>query len=430
MRDTIFALASARGRAGVSVVRISGSKAFAACETLCGDVPLARTAVLRKIWWRGEVLDQALVLTFAERASFTGEPVVEVHLHGSQAVLAATLGALAEIDGLRMATPGEFTRRALENGKLDLGQVEGLADLIEAETEAQRKHAMALMSGGLRDLAERWRTSVVRAAALLEATIDFVDEDVPLDVVPEVSALISRVTEDLRRQVVGFGAAERLRDGFEVALVGRPNAGKSTLLNALSGREAAITSVMAGTTRDVIEIRLVIRGLPVTVLDTAGLRATDDAIEKIGIERTVSRAESADLRVFLLDTAGDVPLITARQGDLMVLGKADLNVETSGLSVSGKTGVGVSDLVEAIGAELEMRMIGAATINRARHLQAVSIAISALECALSDVEGGPQRVELAAESLRQGIRALDSLIGRVDVEDLLGEIFSSFCIGK
>lgn len=429
MTDTIFALASARGRAGVSVVRVSGPAAMPACCALCGDVPPVRQAVLRSISWHGELIDQAVVLVFAKSASFTGEDSVEFQVHGSVAVLSALLSALSQQPGLRPALAGEFTRRALENGKLDLDQVEGLADLIEAETEAQRKHAMGLMSGRLRGLADGWRASLVRAAALLEATIDFADEDVPVNVVPEVTALTDAVLPALRREVAGFGAAERLRDGFEVALVGRPNAGKSTLLNALAGRDAAITSTVAGTTRDVIEVRLSIRGLPVTVLDTAGLRETSDEIEQIGIARTLARADQADMRVFLLDSAGDVPLLQPRAGDLLVQGKADL-VGAAGLAVSGKTGEGIAALVDSIGSTLEDRTAAASTINRARHLDAVSRAIWALESAQAEVKAGSDRVELAAEHLRQAIRSLDSLIGRVDVEDLLDEIFSSFCIGK
>ena len=429
MSDTIFALASARGRAGVCVVRVSGDRAWDACRALCGDVPAPRVAVVRKILWSGEVIDQALVLTFVEKASFTGEQTVEFHLHGSVAVLSAVLTALGSMEGLRAATAGEFTRRALENGQLDLAQVEGLADLIEAETEAQRRHAVALMSGKLRGLADGWRRSLVRAAALLEATIDFVDEDVPVDVVPEVSILVGAVIKDLHAEIRGFGSAERLRDGFEVALIGRPNAGKSTLLNALAGRDAAITSTVAGTTRDIIEMRLSIHGLPVTILDTAGLRETEDEIEKVGVQRTVSRAEAADLRVFLLDDADSVPMVSFQAGDLVVQGKADI-FTGSGLRVSGKTGEGIADLVEAIGTVLDSRLAGMASINRIRHLEAVQRAVRALELAEVEVQAGSDRVELAAEALRQAIRALDNLIGRVDVEDLLDEIFLSFCIGK
>jgi tRNA modification GTPase len=429
MTDTIYALASARGRAGVAVVRVSGPAAYAACRALCGDLPPVRQAVLRNLSWQGAVIDQSIVLVFGKGASFTGEESVEFQMHGSVAVLSSMFSALSEQPGLRSASAGEFTRRALENGQLDLDQVEGLADLIEAETEAQRKHAIGLMSGRLRGMADCWRASLVRAAALLEATIDFAEEDVPVDVTPEVIALSSTVLDALRQEVAGFGAAERLRDGFEVALVGRPNTGKSTLLNALAGRDAAITSTIAGTTRDVIEVRLAICGLPVTVLDTAGLRETSDEIEQIGIARTLDRAAQADLRVFLLDSSGDVPLLQPKPGDLICNGKADLR-KVRGLSVSGKTGEGIAALVDAIGAELQSRSASASTINRARHLDAVSRAIRALELAHAEVKAGVDRVELAAENFRQAIRCLDSLIGRVDVEDLLDEIFSSFCIGK
>jgi len=386
-------------------------------------------ASLRNIQWSGEVIDQALVLVFASGASFTGEESVEFHLHGSQAVLVAVLAALGSMEGLRQADAGEFTRRALENGQLDLAQVEGLADLIEAETEVQRRHAVAMMTGKLRELADLWRVSLVRAAALMEATIDFVDEDVPVDVVPEVDRLIEGVLSALRAEVAGYAFSERLRDGFEVALVGRPNAGKSTLLNALAGRDAAITSTIAGTTRDVIEVRLSIKGLPVTVLDTAGLREAEDEIERIGVQRTIDRAAAADLRVFLLDETQDVPMIAHAPGDLFVQGKADLHTKP-GLRVSGTSGDGIAALVDAIGSAIEARMASAASINRLRHLDAVGRAIRALETAQVEVQAGADRVELAAESLRQAIRALDSLIGRVDVEDLLDEIFSSFCIGK
>ncbi len=429
MKDTIFALASARGRAGVAIVRVSGPDAFAACVALCGALPPPRMATLRNISWHGEIIDQAIVVCFAKGASFTGEECVEFQVHGSPAVVSSLLAALADQPNLRAAEAGEFTRRALENGQLDLAQVEGLADLIEAETEAQRKHALSLMTGRLQGLADAWRASLIRAAALLEATIDFADEDVPVNVVPEVQALIGPVLSALRQEVAGFGVAERLRDGFEVALIGRPNAGKSTLLNALAGRDAAITSTVAGTTRDIIEVRLAIRGLPVTVLDTAGLRETEDEVEQIGISRTVERATRADLRIFLMDEGEDVPLVSRKAGDLVVHGKADLHSK-EGLSVSGKTGEGVARLVEEIGRVLETRTASASTINRTRHLECVNRAIRALEFALLEVDAGSDRVDLAAEQLRRAIRALDSLIGRVDVEDLLDEIFSSFCIGK
>jgi tRNA modification GTPase len=426
--DTIYALATARGRSGLAVVRISGPGAVAAGLLLCGSLPAARVAGLRRLTWGGELLDEALVLSFAEGASFTGEAVVELHCHGGPAVVGAVLRALSAQPGLRLAEPGEFTRRALENGVLDLAQVEGLADLIDAETEAQRRQAVRVLSGSVGQKVDGWRRDLIRAGALLEATIDFADEDVPVDVSPEVLTLIDGLMADLGREAAGVAAAERIRDGFEVAIVGAPNAGKSTLLNQLAGREAAITSEIAGTTRDVIEVRMEIAGLPVTFLDTAGLRDTEDRLERAGIERALARAEAADLRLFLSDGA-PLPLEPAGD-DLVVLGKADTKSGWSGLAVSGKTGAGVPELMARIGEILGERVGSAGALVRERHRVAVTTAIAALAESRAEVVRPDSRVELAAEHLRQAVRALDALVGRVDVDDLLGEIFASFCIGK
>ena len=422
--DTIYAPATARGKAGLAVVRLSGPMAWDAARALAGRLPPVRQAGVRQLCWNGEVLDQALVLLFAQGASFTGEAVAELHLHGSAAVVAAVLRALGAMPGLRLAEPGEFTRRALENGCLDLSQVEGLADLIDAETEAQRRQALRVLSGAVGQRAEGWRSALVRAAALLEATIDFADEEVPVDVGPEVLALLDVVLADLRIEAAGVRAAERVRDGFEVAIVGLPNAGKSTLLNALAGREAALTSEVAGTTRDVIEVRLELGGLAVTLLDTAGLRESVDRVEQLGVARAIERARAADLRVFLRDINGLPDDLLPEPEDIVVMGKAD-----AGGGVSGKTGAGLAELVAQITAILSLRAAGAATITRERHRLAVLAAVGALERARSEVETGG-RAELAAEQLRGAIRALESLVGRVDVEQILGEIFASFCIGK
>ena len=430
--DTIYALASARGKAGVAVVRLSGPEAWAAAGELMGrQIGAARQTQLCTLSHAGTVLDQALVLPFAKGASFTGEQVVELHLHGSTAVVAAVLVALSTLPGLRLAQPGEFTRRALENGCLDLAQVEGLAALIDAETEAQRKQALRVLSGAIGQRAEAWRSQLLRAAALLEATIDFADEDVPVDVTPEVLELIASVQADLHREADGTRIAERIRDGFEVAIVGLPNAGKSTLLNALAGREAAITSEHAGTTRDVIEVRMDIAGLAVTLLDTAGLRISDDAVETIGINRALERASGADLRVFLSDEQGQLPSGIAPSGDdLVVRGKADLAAQNGGLAVSGKTGLGIAALIAQISTVLETRASTAATLTHERHRIAVMQAMDALALACNEIEMGTDRAELAALYLRQAIMALESLVGRIDVEQVLGEIFARFCIGK
>jgi len=422
--DTIYALATARGRAGVAVVRISGPRAHHALALLC-DPPPVRIAKLRRLIWQGDVLDEALVLTF-DQASFTGETSAELHLHGSNAVVARVLQVLSAIDGLRMAEAGEFTRRALENGKLDLTQVEGLADLIDADTEAQRKQAVRVLSGAIGQKVEGWRQGLLRAAALIEATIDFADEDVPVDVVPEVRELIDAVLLDLHKETAS-AISERIRDGFEVAILGAPNAGKSTLLNALAGRDAAIISDIAGTTRDIIEVKMDIAGFAVTLLDTAGLRETDDVIESIGVSRAISRAADADLRIFLLQSADEVLLTAPLPDDLVYLGKSDLN---GGQGLSGKTGQGIDDLIEKIGQILEQRTASAGVLIRERHRIAVQTGISALNAAKSALPRAGDQPELIAAELRVALNTLEALLGRVDVEMLLGEIFSSFCIGK
>jgi tRNA modification GTPase len=426
--DTIFALASARGKAGIAVVRLSGPSAWSAVAALAGDLPAPRRASLRTLRDGDDVLDQALVLIFAAGASFTGEQSGELHLHGASAIVAAVLRVLGRMDGLRLAGPGEFTRRSLENGRLDLTQVEGLADLIDSETESQRRQALRVMSGAIRERAENWRRDLIRSAALIEVTIDFADEDVPVDVTPEVRSLVSGVRDSLRTEVNGAAAAERVRDGYEVAIVGCPNVGKSTLLNALAGRDAALTSEHAGTTRDVIEVRMDLGGLAVTILDTAGLRASDDPVEKMGIARALDRASAADMRVFLTD-GDEVPLIEPCVGDLNVRGKADLHPGGPGMHVSGKTGQGVAELLTALTTELSGRAAGSGIIIRERQRIAVSRAIGHLDQALARLDGASGH-ELIADELRQGIAALDSLVGRVDVEHLLDVIFSSFCIGK
>ncbi|PIE36587.1 tRNA uridine-5-carboxymethylaminomethyl(34) synthesis GTPase MnmE [candidate division KSB3 bacterium] len=382
MSETIFSLATARGRAGVAIIRVSGPDAVLAAEQLCGSVPASRG--VREIRAQdGSVIDEALLLNFPVGKSFTGEKVVEFQCHGSVVVIDRVLDELAQIPGLRMSLPGEFTRRAFENGRLDLAQVEGLADLIDAETEAQRAQAVRVLSGALGDRAEIWRNKLIRAAALLEVTIDFADEEVPVDVTPEVCELISSV----------------------------------------AGRDAAITSEIAGTTRDVIEVRMDIAGLPVTFLDTAGLREAEDEVERIGIKRAIDRAEAADLRLFL----GDLPEIEvkAREGDIYIAAKSDL----TGIGVSGLTGEGVDALLQKIAQELSSRVQNAGLVIRQRQKQAVNRANAHLETAVHalQVDLGP---EIVALELRSALHELNILIGRVDVENLLGEIFASFCIGK
>jgi len=428
--DTIFAPATARGKAGVAIIRISGPDCFVGAERLVGPLPPFHKAALRTIRNReGETLDEALVIAFPQGGSFTGEPTVELHLHGSVAIMAAVLRSLSEIPGWRLANPGEFTRRALDNDRLDLTRVEGLADLIDAETEAQRRQAQRVLSGAVAVIAAEWRHDLVRATALIEATIDFADEDVPIDVTPEVTALIDRTLVSLRRQLAGSAMAERLRDSFEVAIVGPPNVGKSTLLNALAGRDAAITSHIAGTTRDVIEVRMDLGGIPVSVLDTAGLRESADEVEKIGIAHGRARAKAADIRVFLVEKPGMCPELTVEKDDIVVLAKCDAFIEGVA-GVSGKTGQGLEALIEKLTGRLSQRVGNAGVLTRERHRMAVRLGIDALVEARIEICQGPERSELAAENLRIAVRALDMLVGRIGVEDVLDEIFSRFCLGK
>jgi tRNA modification GTPase len=433
MLETIYALASGLGKAGVAVVRLSGPRAHEALGRMA-SVPEVRRASVRRLQWQGLVLDEALVLVFAQGASFTGEDCVELHLHGGRAVVQAVLTALSEMPGLRMAEAGEFTRRALENGCLDLTQVEGLADLIDAETEAQRVQSLRVLSGAIGAKVEVWRRALIRAGALLEATIDFVDEDVPVDVMPEVREILNGLILAFRAEVEGAKRAERVRDGFEVAIVGRPNAGKSTLLNAFAGRKAAITSEIAGTTRDVIEVRMDLGGLAVTFLDTAGIRETADIVEALGVDLAIERAVAADVRIFLLDAEGAFEGIAVQDGDLLVRGKSDMvaqgGFEPAELAVSGVTGQGVPNVLAQISKILSQRAVGDGVLTRERHRVALARALAALELARNEVESDFAVVEIAAEELRAAARALDVLLGRIDVEVLLGEIFASFCIGK
>ncbi|NDR57532.1 tRNA uridine-5-carboxymethylaminomethyl(34) synthesis GTPase MnmE [Aliiruegeria sabulilitoris] len=425
--DTIFALATAPGRAGVSVVRVSGPRAWDICRLLAGDVPEPRRASLRRLLSSGVVIDEALVLAFSAGESFTGEEVVEFQTHGSPAVVGFLLKVLSAQEGARVAEAGEFTRRALENGRLDLAEVEGLSDLLTAETEAQRLQAFRIFDGELGRQVDIWRSQLLRSAALVESTIDFADEEVPEDVSPEVESLLRSLRNEFAREIEGVSVAERLRSGFEVAIVGPPNAGKSTLLNRLAGRDAAITSEIAGTTRDVIEVRMDVDGLPVTFLDTAGLRETKDVVEAIGVQRALDRANQADLRV-VLGTPGSGLKLEAE--DLVLTPKSDLLDKDVGSGISGVTGEGVSDLLAHISTVLGNRVSQTHLATHLRHQQALQVAVESLDHALDYLALESGLEELVAEAIRGAIRSVDSLVGRIGVEDVLGEIFRNFCIGK
>ena len=434
--DTIFAVSTASGKAGIAVIRVSGPDAWSSAMRLCGTLPAVRKAGLRDIRdpETGELIDTGVVLCFDTGHSYTGEKTVEYQIHGSYATANSLIEALSRQPDHRAASPGEFSNRALLNGELDLVQLEGLADLIDAETASQKRLAQQVFRGAFSDLAGQLRKDLVRSLALVEATLDFSDEDLGEDLERDIRDCLTRVAERLEEQIKGARAARAIRDGFEVALVGRPNVGKSTLLNAIAGREAALTSSTAGTTRDVIEVRLDLGGMAVTLLDMAGIRDADEDVELLGVHLARRRADKADLRVFITVDGEPVDLgIERRPDDILVTGMADLvsrGDEDTNICVSGKTGVGIEDLLGEITRVLADRGSGASFLVRQRHLDEMKAAKVAVGDALGHIVAGEHCFDIAADDLRHAIRSLDRIVGRVDVEDLLDDIFSSFCIGK
>ena len=427
--DTIFAQATATGRAGVSVIRVSGPQAFDIASIFC-DLPDVGQIGLRAVRGSdGALIDRAVVFCFENGASFTGERVVEFQVHGGLATVARLLSELSAQKGCRLAEPGEFTRRALENGQLDLNQVEALSDLIDAETESQRQQAIRVLDGSFGDAGERWRGKLLRAAALLEASIDFSDEEIPDDLSVEVIHLVEETRASISAILERSTVAAKIRTGFTVAIIGAPNVGKSTLLNSIVGRQAAITSDVAGTTRDVIECRVDLQGLAVSFLDTAGLRDSKDEIEKLGISKAYEMADAADIRVFLIEEEGEPLAITMRDGDIVRLNKGDergLDVE----AISGKTGQGVSELLNLIAERLAVKTPTDVVAIRERQITGLRAAVSFLARVLTLVQSDPLPFELASQELYFALSELDFVFGRIDIESVLDEIFSSFCLGK
>jgi tRNA modification GTPase len=442
--DTIVAPASGMSLAAVAVIRVSGANTRAVLDALCGGVPPPRHASLRAIGLAGApLIDRGLVLWFEGPASFTGEDMAELHVHGGRAVIGAVIGAVLTLPGTRLAEPGEFARRAFENGKLDLTEVEGLADLINAETEAQRRQALAQAEGSLRALYEGWRAELVRAQALIEAGLDFADEG---DVIADVAAKADPIVGELRAGIarhLSEKSGERLRDGFRVVIAGAPNAGKSSLLNALAKRDAAIVSEEAGTTRDVIEVHLDLGGMPVMLIDTAGLREAEGKVEAEGIRRALARAGDADLVLWIVDATA--PQWNAPRGiasrspgegsevAVTVLNKIDLapgeGAGRDALRVSAKTSEGIEQLVDMLAEKAALgtgQGAGAPVLTRARHRVELEAAQDAVE-RYGDRASAP---ELKAEELRIAAHHLGRLTGRIDVEEVLGAIFAEFCIGK
>jgi tRNA modification GTPase len=445
MSDTIFALSSGHGRAGIAVIRVSGPAARSVLEQMAQPCPPPRQAALRLIRHpqTRDILDQALVLYFQAPASETGEDIVELQGHGGTAVVKAILNALSALPGLRMAEPGEFARRAFENGKMDLTQVEGLADLIDAETEAQRRQAVAQTGGVLERLYSGWRGDVLQAMALVEAAIDFSDEgDVSGRAVHNAEEIVRALNAVIDAHLNDGHRGEILRDGFKVVLAGPPNAGKSSLLNALARRDAAIVSSTPGTTRDVIDVRLDLGGVPVIVSDTAGVRPTNEPVEQEGIRRTMGRARTADLVLWLTDATvqAEPPPQELHAHASMVLkvaSKTDLVEgrvlagpgQTFDAAISVTTGDGLAALIDRLTNEGVQRAgDGAApALTQLRHRQHLTDCHTAIREFLSEP---PAAIELRAEHLRRGAAALGRLTGRIDAEQVLGQIFGRFCVGK
>ncbi len=440
--DTIFALSSAPGRAGIAVFRLSGPAAGRALRRLAGrGLPPPRRAVRARLRRpdTGETLDDGLCLWFPGPASFTGEDVAELHVHGGRAGVDAVTEALAGLPGLRLAEPGEFTRRAFERGKMDLTAAEGVADLVAAETAAQRRQALRQMAGELGALYDGWRARLVRLLAHGEAAIDFADEDVPETATADAAAEAGELIAAIAAHLDDGRRGERLRDGVRIAILGAPNVGKSSLLNRLARRDAAIVSPVAGATRDVIEVALDLAGYPVTVADTAGLRPGGGEIEREGVRRAYAQAAEADLRIVMF--AADAPASDAASAALLaddadavpVVNKIDLAPGPAALAgrapqrISARTGAGIGPLLEEIGRLAARRFdpAGAPALTRARHRAALEACLEALRRART-----APLPELAAEDYRLAARALGRITGRVDVEELLDVVFRDFCIGK
>jgi len=451
--DTIFALSSGRPPAAIAVVRVSGPAAGAALQALIGKIPAPRQAALARVRdpASGEMIDEGLALWFPGPRSETGEDTAELQMHGGRAVIAGVLAALARVPGCRPAEAGEFTRRAFENGRLDLTRVEGLADLVGADTEAQRRQAFRQMRGALGDRAETWRTQLIEALALVEARIDFPDEgDVPENLIAPALAKAQELRDEIANTLADQRRGERLREGLVVAIAGPPNAGKSSLLNRIARRDAAIVSPFAGTTRDVIEVHLDLDGSPVTFLDTAGIRDSTDPVEQEGVRRARERAAAADLVLWVMDSSasGEIAGEAIAQefpnnAKWIVWNKIDLvsalrikslksivhKLNYPSYFISALTESGFGEFLEVLRGHAQ-EFLGStepALVTRTRHRYALENAVAALERALNEPAA---REDVVAEELRLAGRALGRLTGRVDVEDVLDVIFRDFCIGK
>lgn len=445
---TIFALSSGKGKAGVSVIRVSGEATKNVILTLTKSEKCPQPRVASLKWFYDPVtggrLDHGLVIFFPGPNSFTGEDVAEFHIHGGYAVVSGFLEALSKIENLRPAEAGEFTRRAFDNGKMDLTEAEGLADLINAETEGQRRQALRQMDGNLKVLYEGWRHEIISAMGYLEADIDFSDEEIPDDVTQRITPIVKKLHSDITTHLEDGHRGERLRFGLQVVILGSPNAGKSTLLNFLSKRDVAIVSDIAGTTRDALEVHLDISGFPVSIIDTAGIRKSNNTIESEGIKRAIKRAEQADLKIIIIDgsineTTDQQMIDHMDQNTMVLISKKDLGIVIDlekrpkniigSWPVSVKNGDGLNEFISAFENEVGKRMelTDAPSLTRTRHRQLLQNALGHMSRYL---EAGHFELELLSEDLRMAARDIGKVTGYVDVEDILEKIFTEFCIGK
>lgn len=444
-KQTIYALSTVYGKSGVAVIRISGNNALAALKKMTSlDITKIKPRYAYFVRLKnneGNTLDKCLILYFRAPNSFTGEDIVEIQTHGSRAVISGVLSTLAQIEGFRIAEPGEFSKRAFYNGKMDLTEAEGLADLIDAETSEQQKYAMRQMEGGLKDLYDDWREQLLKILAYLEAFIDFPDEDIPNDVISEMKNNVFKLENSVYEHLKGDNIGERLREGFRVVIVGPPNAGKSSLLNAIVNREAVIVSDIAGTTRDAIDIHLDIKGYPVIITDTAGLREANEEIEKKGIEIAYSKIKSADFVICLFDASKDSVQIfdnirkSFKNNIILVANKSDKltseqcsELERQGcILISAKQKKGISQILERIYEFISERFTSNSNllITRSRYREALQEVLENLQHFSFDKE-----IELTAEDIRLAARALGKITGRIEIDDILDKIFGDFCIGK
>ena len=431
-KDTIFALSTGLGKAGIAIIRVSGRDAFNIARKLTGISLIPRAATVCYLRFNQELIDQALVVFFKSGSSYTGEDLVEFHIHGGSAVISHLSNVLSTGFNVSVANPGEFTRRALENGRLDISQVEGLLDLINAETKEQKKQSLRVFSGQIGQKSKQWREKIIHSLSLAEIMIDFSDEDVPSSTISEIEALVKSLVAEFECEMAGSRSATLVRDGFDVTIVGQPNVGKSSLLNYLAGKEKAIVSEQAGTTRDIIELSIDLKGYRVNFYDTAGIHSTEDTLEKIGIDRALKKAALSHMRVFLLnpnDIVEDFGVVI-EPSDLILCAKCDLQSHTKYSGVSSATGDGVGDMLSKILNNITKSSSYSSVLINERHKKITERTLVFLRLALEEIDLTEARIEIVAENLRLAIVELDFLVGKINVEDVLGDIFSSFCIGK